>query len=140
MNNITIAGRVGKDAAVRSTQAGDRVAGFSVAVSEGKDRTTWFSCSLWGDRADKLAQYIRKGDPITVSGSVSARVHDGNAYLEVRVGQVTLQSSRQGGERRDDGNRDSGRQDSRQSSGSAPAGGYGGGLDDEIPFAPEWRG
>ena len=108
MNNITIAGNIGKDAEVRSTPNGDRVAGWSVAVNEGKDRTTWFSCSLWGDRAEKLAPFIRKGDRIAVSGSVSARAHDGKAYLEVRVSQVTFLSSK--------------REDYRP------------GLDDEIPF------
>lgn len=120
MNNITIAGNVGKDAEVRHTQSGDAVAGFSVAVSEGKDKTTWFNCSLWGDRAAKLAPFITKGAKITVSGAVSARSHDGKAYLEVRVSQVTFQSSR------NDQQRD-----------SYGAGGHA--IDDEIPFRPEVR-
>ena len=37
MNNITIAGNVGKSAEIRSTQNGDKLAGFSVAVDNGKD-------------------------------------------------------------------------------------------------------
>lgn len=98
MNNITIAGAVGRNAEVRHTQTGDPVAGFSVAVNEGKDRTTWFNCSLRGDRAIKLAPYITKGSKITVSGPVSARVHEGKAYLQVFVNQFTLQG---GGERRE---------------------------------------
>jgi single-stranded DNA-binding protein len=34
---LTIAGNIGKDAEVRRTQSGDPVAGFSVAVDNGKD-------------------------------------------------------------------------------------------------------
>jgi single-strand DNA-binding protein len=119
MNNITIAGNVGKDAVVRSTGNGDKVAGFSVAVNEGKDRTTWFSCSLWGDRAEKLAGFITKGSKVAISGSVSAREYDGKALIEVRVGQISFLG---GGQRAE---------------GGAPAYDAGlrpGALDDEIPF------
>ena len=54
MNNLTIAGALGRDAETRTTQTGETVTGFSVAVSNGKDRdATWFDCSLWGDRGPK---------------------------------------------------------------------------------------
>lgn len=99
MNNLTIAGNIGKDATTRTTQGGESVTSFSVAVSEGRDKTTWFDCSIWGERGEKLAPYLRKGGRVTVSGRVTARAHDGKAYLGVTVSQVTLQSSRQDDER-----------------------------------------
>lgn len=133
MNNLTIAGNVGRDAEVKSTQSGDDVASFSVAVNDGKDKTTWFDCSLWGDRARKLAPYITKGSKITVSGAVSAREYQGKAYLQVRVSQVTFMSSREDRE----ASKPSQIADQR-SGGGAPAGGGGrnkyGDLDDKIPF------
>lgn len=118
MNNLTIAGNVGRDAELRTTQQGKDVCGFTVAVSNGKDRDpTWFDCSLWGDRAKKLAPYIRKGDKITVAGEVSAREHNGKAYLQVFVRDLTFQSPKSS--------------DTQPN----PQGGYGGGdMDDEIPF------
>lgn len=133
MNCLTIAGNVGKDAELRTTQQGKQVASFSVGVSQGRDKeTTWFDCSIWGERAAKLQPYIRKGDKITVMGEVSAREHNGKAYLQVFVRELTLQG----------GKRDStpAQSDGYGSGQASYGGGYGAGdVEDTIPFAPEWR-
>lgn len=131
MKNITIAGRVGKDAETRSTQGGTQVTSWSVAVDDGwgeNKSTIWFDCAMWGDRGSKVARFISKGTPVTVSGDLTKREHDGKTYIGVRVADVTLQgkSESQGG--------------GGSSSPPASGGGYGGGdMDDEIPFAPEFR-
>lgn len=91
MNILTIAGNIGNARGPNSV--GDkRVLNFSVAVQEGRDRTTWFDCALWGERADKLAPYIQKGGKITVTGSVSGDVYNDKAQLKVFVRDLTLQS------------------------------------------------
>ena len=129
MNLLVIAGGLGKDAELRTTQAGKKVLGFSVAVSGRNNETTWFNCSMWGDRGEKLAQYLKKGGKVTVSGQVSARVYNDKAYLEVFVHDLTLQGSKPG---------QSG--GSEHGSYQEPQGGFGGGnIDDGIPFAMEWR-
>jgi len=96
MKQITIAGRVTKDAEIR--QAGsDNVCGFSVAVDDrqGREKTTiFFECSIWGKRGDSLSPFLLKGTPVTVSGDLSRREHDGKTYLGVRVDQVTLQGGK----------------------------------------------
>jgi single-strand DNA-binding protein len=93
VKNITIAGRITKDAEVR--QAGsDNVCGFSVAVDDRKSGTFFFECSLWGKRGDALSQYLTKGTPVTVTGDLSKREHDGKTYLGVRVDNVTLQGGK----------------------------------------------
>jgi single-strand DNA-binding protein len=127
MKTITIAGNIGKDAEVRTAGQG-KVTGWTVAVDDGwgeKKTTIWFDCNWWGQRGEKVAEYIRKGGKITVSGELSKREHEGKTYLTVNVSDVTLQS------RADDG----------QSSGGSYGGGYGGSnasaggiSDDEIPF------
>lgn len=136
MKNITIAGRIGKDAVLRETND-TKVLGFSVATDDGygeNKRTIWFDCSLWGKRGEALAQYLTKGTAVAVCGDLSTREHDGKTYLTVRVAEVTMQG---GGEKQDkpakqDRSTSYDRDDSRTT--------YGGGdLDDEIPFAPEWR-
>jgi single-strand DNA-binding protein len=97
MNNLTIAGVIGRDAELRRTGDGDPVAGFPVGVSNGKDKdgnwrdSTWFDCSLWGKRAEALAPYLLKGGKVVVSGQVSARAHEGKAYLQIRVAELTMQ-------------------------------------------------
>jgi single-strand DNA-binding protein len=136
MKNIVLAGNIGKSAELRSTQDGDKVAGFSLAVTEGygdKQRTLWFNCSIWGKRAETLAPMLTKGGKVTVSGDLSTREHDGKTYLTVRANDVTLQSARQGG--------DDDRPQGKQASGGYGAGGRPGrnDMDDAIPFAPESR-
>jgi single-strand DNA-binding protein len=98
MKNITIAGGITRDATMRTTQDGDKVTGFSVAVSEGfgdKKRTLYFDCSIWGKRAETLAPMLVKGGKVCVSGDFSTRDHDGKTYLTLRANEVTLQSARQ---------------------------------------------
>lgn len=124
MNSISIAGNVGKDAVTRTTQGGEKVTSFSVAVSETKDKTTWFNCSFWGDRGEKVAPYITKGSKLAATGRVSAREHEGKAYLEVSVHHVTLMGSKADRE---------GETPKTGIQGPQPQ--YGSGVeDDEIPF------
>lgn len=129
MKSIVISGGIGKDAELRTTQGGDKVAGFSVAVSDGfgnDKRTLWFDVSVWGKRAETLAPMLTKGGKVSVSGDLSTREHNGKTYLTVRASEVTLMG---GGERREEQRRDE----------RAPAGGFGGDMDDSIPFSMEWR-
>jgi single-strand DNA-binding protein len=134
MKNITIAGGLTKDAELRSTQNGDKVAGFSVAVSEGfgdSKRTLYFDCSIWGKRAETLAPMLTKGGKVCVTGDLSTREYNGKTSLTVRVAEVTLLSAK-----RDDAARYDQSPDRSQ---RAPAGNTGGDMDDEVPFGMEWR-
>jgi len=120
VKTITIAGNIGKDAETRTTQGGDTVTSFNVAVEDrqGKEKTTlWFSCSLWGKRGDALAQYLTKGSKVAVSGDLSTREHEGKTYLQIRADQVTLMGG--SGERREERHEAPPRRDD---------------LNDEVPF------
>jgi len=92
-----IAGNVGKDAILG--QAGSyAVLNFAVASSKkikGEDKTTWFDCALFGQRATGLAQYIKKGNKIVVSGECSLEEYQKNdgsmgAKIKVNVTDVKL--------------------------------------------------
>lgn len=130
MKSITIAGNIGKDAQTRTTQGGDKVTSWTVAVEDrqGQDkRTIWFDCNLWGARGEKLAEYLTKGGKVAVSGDLSTREHEGKTYLSVRADQVTLlggkplgdSEERKGFDQRD---RELKQQNQRSD------------MDDEIPF------
>ena len=77
MNNAVFAGRVGADAELKYTQAGKAVASFNLAIDNGKDsegqkrKPLWVKATLWEKRAESLAQYIKKGIVVIVSGPVS---------------------------------------------------------------------
>ena len=68
MLNITAVGNLGRDPELREAGS-SQVASFSIAVSTGKDETSWINCSIWGKRADVAMQYLKKGNRITVAGS-----------------------------------------------------------------------
>ena len=100
MNNITIAGSLGRDAEIKYMGNGDPVASFSVADSQGKDKPTiWWNCSLFGKRAESLSQYLLKGSAVTVTGSVTEREwtdKDGQKRksMDVRVNDIALQGGK----------------------------------------------
>jgi single-strand DNA-binding protein len=129
MKSITIAGRIGKDAETRTTQGGDQVTGFTVAVDEGfgdKKRTLWFDVAFWGKRGAAVAQYLTKGSSVTVTGDLSTREYEGKTYLTIRAHDLTLQ-----------GGKSSGGYD--QSPGSGAGGRPSSDIEDSIPFIHEWR-
>ena len=100
MNVITVAGSLGRDAELKYLQNGDAVLNFSVADSAGRDKPTiWWSCQLFGKRAESLSQYLKKGQSVTVTGSVTEREwtdKDGNTKkaMNVRVNEVALMGGR----------------------------------------------
>lgn len=133
MKAITVAGGITKDAEIRSTQGGDKVTGFSVAVSDGfgdAKRTLYFDCTLWGKRGESLAQYLTKGSKVCVSGELSKREHDGKTYLTIRAEQVTLMGGKPEGQREE-------RQSDGYGAGGTPKNDpYDG---DAIPFGKSWQ-
>jgi single-strand DNA-binding protein len=103
MITVTVAGNVGKDAVLRSTQ-GDPVLNFSVASSSyanGEKVTQWVDVSVWGKRAQALADLITKGSKVTAVGAGSLFEHNGKTYLKVRAFDVELQGSAQQQDRSD---------------------------------------
>lgn len=135
MNIITIAGQLGKDAEMRYLSNGDAVASFSVADSQGKDKPTiWWNCSLFGKRGEALAQYLTKGQSVTVSGTVTEREwtdKEGGKRksMDVRVNEIALQ----GGKREAQQEAPQHRQAPRPAQRPAPAGGFDD-MDDDLPF------
>ncbi len=97
MNICTISGNLGRDAETRHTPSGKSVTSFSIANSIGwgqNKKDQWVRCTLWGERGEKLAQYLTKGKKVTVSGEVSLNdwEKDGvtKSNLEINVREVDL--------------------------------------------------
>lgn len=93
MSNFKELVRVGKDAVTRFTQAGKAVTGWSAAFDNGwgdNKQTVWLDCSWWGERGQKVAEYITKGSQLVVEGSIGTREHDGKTYITLDVSDVKL--------------------------------------------------
>src|SRR5690606_14918974 len=92
-------------------------------------QTLWIDCNAWGERYEKLSQYIVKGSQLGVTGELGTREYEGKTYLTLDVRDVTLLGGRSGEARQDQGN----------ASAKAPAS-SGGGMDEDVPFSPIGRG
>jgi single-strand DNA-binding protein len=71
MDTIICTGRIGRDAKSSTTKTGTPVCSFSLAVNKGygeKKSTDWRKVTLFGKRAESLAQYLTKGTAIIVRG------------------------------------------------------------------------
>ena len=107
VNIVTISGNLAKDAEVRNTQSGMAIAQFSVAVNERvkqgdqwTDRANWIDCTMFGTRAEKLAQYLVKGSKVCVQGKLRQskwQDNEGNnrSKIEVIVDEIEFMSARQ---------------------------------------------
>lgn len=102
--HATVIGNLGRDAETRQLGSGKVVANFSVATtrkSRDGDTTTWVRCALWGERANKLAQYLTLGSKVAAIGTLYTREHEGKTYVELDVQDVELlggKPQREGGD------------------------------------------
>lgn len=76
INTVVIAGRTTKDPEIKVTPSGTAVLSFSLAVNDTKKNAqgeweeiaNFFDCVLFGERAERIVQYIIKGSKLTVNG------------------------------------------------------------------------
>jgi len=135
INVFTFSGRIGRDAEVRHVNGGKVVTGFPVAMDVGygdNKSTLWVDCSGWGERWEKLADYLMKGSQVTVTGEASLQTYQSNGEdktkLVCRINDVQLppkSSSNAPAQRKE-----------RPAQRQAPArdNSYGDAPDDDIPF------
>lgn len=93
MNQVTLLGRIGKDA----ERIGEKGARFSVATSErykNKDGewvegTEWHNVVYW-NASDALLPHLSKGRQVAVEGSIHTREHEGKYYTDIKARRVHL--------------------------------------------------
>ncbi len=109
---IQIVGNLGRDPELRYTPSGRPVTEFSVAVNQSTknqqtgewvEATDWFRVSVWGDRAERAAENLRKGTRVLVDGRFRTREYetkDGRkgTSLEVTADTVLSLDRREAGE------------------------------------------
>lgn len=135
INRVILIGRLTRDVETKYTPNGTMVAKFSIAVNssyksgdEWKEEAHFFNLTMWGKRAESLAQYMVKGLEVAVDGSLRQNRwadKDGQAHsnVEVNVENINL-LRRPGGP---DEQREPARKDPPRAKDQA-------GADDEAPF------
>ena len=107
INRVIISGNLTRDPELRSTQSGMDVLSFGVAVNdrrrnpqtnEWEDYPNFVDCTMFGNRARSLAQYLSKGTKVSIEGKLrwSQWERDGQkrSKLEVIVDELEFMSSR----------------------------------------------
>lgn len=80
-SQVILCGRLSQDARLQSTKSGTSMLTFSVATSvsiKGRSGTyenisTFHDCMLFGSRATKLGEILKKGTVVCVQGAISYR-------------------------------------------------------------------
>jgi single-strand DNA-binding protein len=104
INNVSLTGRLTKDAELRYTSNGNAVANFTLAVnrkfkSEGQPEADFINCVIWNKAAETLVNFTGKGSLIGVEGNIQTRSWEGedgkNRYVtEVYVNNFIFLESK----------------------------------------------
>ena len=104
-NSLTIVGRLAFDIEVRFSPSGDAVASGRIAdtprhknrqTGEWEDgETLWLSFSLWGKKAEALADAAKKGDLVMLTGTLVQRSFEDKhgeqrTVIEVKATEVAI--------------------------------------------------
>lgn len=155
VNKVILVGNLGADPEVRRMNNGNPVVNLRIATSESwrdknsgerKEKTEWHQVVIFSEGICKVAeQYLKKGSKVYLEGQLQTRKWQDSSGADKYTTEIVLQGFNaslvmldgpQSTENKPQ------RQERTQSYGDQSGGGFGGGgrdLDDEIPFAPEWR-
>ena len=111
INRVNISGNLTRDPELRATSGGAQVLSFGVAVNdraknqqtgEWEDRPNFIECTMFGTRAEKLAQYLHKGMKVAIEGKLrySQWEKDGQrrSKLEVIAEELEFMSRQDSGQ------------------------------------------
>lgn len=103
-SKIVIMGNLTADPEQRTTPNGRELTSFTIAVNTRtgagrEENTTFYRCTMWGNRGEAIAKYVSKGQQLLVSGALSTRSYqtkDGaeRQSLEINVDDFSFVGSR----------------------------------------------
>ena len=102
INSVAISGNLTRDAELRGSAEGNRVLSWSVAVNDRRknpqtgqweDVPNFVDCTLFGNRASAVSQYLSKGTKVSIEGKLrwhSWQDQNGNnrSKLDVIVDEI----------------------------------------------------
>lgn len=97
INNVTLIGRMTRDAELKQTPSGQSVAIFNLAVnrnfknSDGEREADFINCVIWGTSAENLANWTKKGALIAVVGRIQTRNYENQQGQRVYVAEVVAE-------------------------------------------------
>ncbi|HEM3608640.1 single-stranded DNA-binding protein [Streptococcus suis] len=98
INNVVLVGRMTRDAELRYTPSDQAVATFALAVNrnfknqDGEREADFVKCVIWRQQAENLANWVKKGALIGVTGRIQTRSYDNQQGQRVYVTEVVAES------------------------------------------------
>ena len=98
INNITLVGRLTKDADLRYTSDGAATATFSLAVNRpfksasGEREADFINCVIWRKNAENFANFTRKGSLVGITGRIQTRNYENKEGQRVYVTEVVAEN------------------------------------------------
>lgn len=97
LNNVSLVGRLTKDAELRYTPSNVAIATFTLAVNRtfknenGEREADFINCVMWRQQAENLANWAKKGALIGITGRIQTRSYDNQQGQRVYVTEVVAE-------------------------------------------------
>ncbi len=150
INKVIIIGNLGRDPETRYLPDGGAVTNISVATTEvwkdksgeKQERTEWHRVAFFGRLAEIAGEYLKKGSPVYVEGSLRTRKWQDKEgkdryTTEIIASEMKMLGQRSGGSEPMEAREREPAQATAGGGGGKPQGKKGGGfdeMDDDIPF------
>lgn len=98
INNVTLVGRLTKDADLRYTGSGNAVTSFTIAAdrpfknNQGNRDTDFINCVAWRRTAETIANFTKKGSLVGITGRIQTRNYENNEGRTVYVTEVVVEN------------------------------------------------
>lgn len=97
-NNVTLIGRLTRDAELRYTPSNIATAQFNVACNRNFKNTNgeydadFINCVMWREQAERFCNWTKKGMLVGITGRIQTRSYEGNDGKRVYVTEVVAEN------------------------------------------------
>ena len=98
LNNVSLVGRMTRDAELRYTASNQAVATFTLAVNRnfksqnGEREADFINCVIWRQQAENLANWAKKGALVGITGRIQTRNYENQQGQRVYVTEVVAEN------------------------------------------------
>lgn len=99
VNKAILIGNLGADPELRYTPTGEAVTKFRIATTEKfkdregnlKESTEWHNIVCWRRQAEIANEYLKKGNPVYIEGSIKTRSYDDKNGVKRYITEIITQ-------------------------------------------------
>jgi single-stranded DNA-binding protein 4 len=98
INNVTLIGRLTRDAELRHTPNNFATAQFNIACNRNFKNANdeydadFINCVMWREQAERFCNWTRKGMLVGITGRIQTRSYEGNDGKRVYVTEVVAEN------------------------------------------------